>query len=299
MVTIVGTGALATLFAARLGAAMPVAILGSWCEALEALSRDGAWLEESGGTRVSRVTASSEPAAAVVSAVAFILVKSRRTPEAARMLGAFLAPDGIAVSLQNGLGNLETLAEAVGAARVVAGSAQVGATLLGPGRVRHAGGNRIRLEDHPRAEEVARLLTAGGFEVEIGGTAASLLWEKLAATAPLLPLTALLGVVNGEVLARPSAAALLAAAAAEVHAVATACGIALPAGPPEAAARRVAEATASNVSSMLADVRRGVPTEVDRINGAVVRAARSVGIPAPVNETLGRAVAALAEGGRA
>ncbi|MFI5180641.1 MAG: ketopantoate reductase family protein [Thermoanaerobaculia bacterium] len=293
--TIVGTGALATLVAARLGASGPVTVLGSWGPALEALSAFGAVVDSDGVSCVSRVTATSDPAAAAGTRVAFVLVKSHRTAEAARLVRRCLAPEGVAVTLQNGLGNVETLSDAVGPARVVAGSAEVGATLLGPGRARHAGGNRIRLEEHSRAGEVARLLSAGGFEVEVGGTAAEILWEKLAATAPLLPLTALLGVANGEVLDRPSAA-LLAMAAEELYAVAAAAGIPLPAGRPEAVARRVAESTASNLSSMLTDVRRGVPTEVDAINGAVVRTARALGLAVPVNETLWRAVHALGEG---
>jgi len=297
LVTIVGTGALATLFAARLGASGPVTVLGSWAEALAAFRERGALLETDEGMLRARVAATSDPSDCRGARVALVLVKSCETARAAAMIRSFLAPDGVAATLQNGLGNVETLAGTLGPERVVAGSAEVGATLTSPGRARHAGGNKIRLAAHSRAGEVARVFSEGGFEVETGGTAAGILWEKLGAAAPLLPLTALLGVTNGEVFSRPSAAALLEAAAREIVETAAAEGIALDAADPAGASRRVARATSANESSMLQDVRRGAATEVDAINGAVVEAARRHGIAAPVNETLWLAVRALGERG--
>lgn len=297
--TIVGTGALATLLAARLGAIVPVTILGSWAEALAAFRERGAILETEEGTLRVPVTATSDPADCRGAWLALVLVKAGATARAAGMIRSFLAPDGLAVTLQNGLGNTETLAGALGPARVVTGATEVGATLVSPGRARPGGGRRISLAAHPKVAEVEALLSRAGFEVSIVPDARRLVWEKLSATAPLLPLTALLGVTNGEVLRRPSAEALLDAAAREVVATATVAGIGLPAGDPGAAARRVALSTAGNVSSMLQDVRRGVPTEVDAINGALVAAAGRLGVPAPVNETLWLAVRALHERGTA
>jgi 2-dehydropantoate 2-reductase len=299
LVTIVGTGALATLFAARLGAIVPVTVLGSWAEALAAFRERGVLLETEEGTLRVPVAATSDPADCRGARLALVLVKAGSTARAAGMIRSFLAPDGLAVTLQNGLGNSETLAGALGPARVVTGAAEVGATLMAPGRARPGGGRRIFLAAHPNVAEVEALLAQAGFEVSIVPDARRLVWEKLSVTAPLLPLTALLGVTNGEVLSRPSARALLDAAAREVVATATAGGIELPAGDPGEAARRVALSTASNVSSMLQDVRRGAPTEVDAVNGAVVAAAGRLGVPAPVNETLWLAVRALDERGTA
>ncbi len=297
--TLVGTGALATLFAARLGAIVPVSVLGSWAEALAAFRERGATIETPEGSSCAPVDATSDPADCRGARLALVLVKAGATARAAAMIRSFLAPDGVAVTLQNGLGNSETLAAALGPERVVTGTAEVGATLVSPGRARSGGGRRIRLAAHPKVAEVEALLSRAGFEVSIDPDAASLVWEKLSVTAPLLPLTALLGVPNGEILRRPSAAELLDAAAREVVATAAAAGIELPAGDPGEAVRRVARATAGNISSMLQDVRRGAPTEVDAINGAVVAAARRLGVPVPVNETLWLAVRALAERGAA
>ena len=299
MVIVAGTGALGTLLAVRLGALESVTVLGSWKAALEAFSASGAELETAGGLLKAGVRATSDPAAAAGASIAFVTVKAPATAAAAAALRESLGPEGVAVTLQNGLGNLETLAATLGVGRVVAGTAEIGATLVRPGRARSGGGSRIRLAEHPRAAGAADLLRRAGFDVEIVPDARALLWEKLTATAPLLPLTALLGVANGEILRRPSAAALLAEAAREVAAVARAAGIALPEGEADAPARRVAKATAENFSSMLQDVRRGAATEVDAINGAVDREARRHGVAAPLNHAFALAVRALGEGSRA
>jgi 2-dehydropantoate 2-reductase len=230
--------------------------------------------------------------------VAFVAVKSSATARVADALRGALAPDGVAVSLQNGLGNVETLAAALGADRVVAGAAEVGATLLSAGRARAGGGNRIRLAG-PRAAVAAEALARAGFEVVLEGDARRLLWEKLVVAAAILPVTAVLGVPNGELLRRPSAVALLDEAAREAAAVARAAGVSLEGDDAAARARRVAEATAENVSSMLQDVRRGVDTEVDAINGAVEREAHRLGIAAPLHRFLALTIRALGERGAA
>jgi 2-dehydropantoate 2-reductase len=295
VVIVAGTGALGTLLAARLGAVTPVTVLGSWPAALAALSGDGATLETKGAVLRSRVRATADPEAAAGATLAFVVVKAPATARVGLALRRALAPAGLAVSLQNGLGNLETLADILGPERVAAGAAEVGATLLGPGRVRAGGGHVIRLANHARIAEAADLLRRSGFDVALEPDARTLLWEKLLVSASLLPVTALLGVPNGEVLRRPSAGALIDRAAREVAAVARAAGLVLPAGDPAAAARRVASATAGNVSSMLQDVRRGVGTEIDALSGAVAREAARRGLDAPVNATLALAVSALAE----
>jgi 2-dehydropantoate 2-reductase len=297
VVIVAGTGALGTLLAARLGAVTPVTVLGSWPAGLAALAENGASLESGGTVLVSRVRATADPASVTEASLAFVAVKSSATARVAEALRVMLAPAGVVVSLQNGLGNVEALAAALGPDRVVAGAAEVGATLLAPGSARAGGGNRIRLAEHARAAEAASLLRRGRFDVEMFPDARDLLWRKLAVSAPLLPLAALLDVTNGEVLRRPSAVRILEEAAREVAAVARAAGISLEEGEPEAPARRVAEATAENLSSMLQDVRRGVETEVDAINGAVEREALRFGIAAPVNRILTLAVRALGEGG--
>jgi 2-dehydropantoate 2-reductase len=123
-----------------------------------------------------------------------------------------------------------------------------------------------------------------------------LLWGKLAINAAINPLTALLGVENGALLERPAARVLLRELACETAAVAAALGIRLPQADPAAAAESVAQKTAANRSSMLQDIERGAPTEIDAICGAIVRAGEQAGVPTPVNRTIWRLVKAVEEG---
>jgi 2-dehydropantoate 2-reductase len=125
----------------------------------------------------------------------------------------------------------------------------------------------------------------------------SLVWGKLAINAAINPLTALLRIPNGELLARPSARSLMAAAAREAAAVATALGVRLAYPDPAAAVEAVARLTAANHSSMLQDVLRGAPTENDAICGPAVEAGERCGVSTPVLRTLGLLIKALEEGG--
>jgi 2-dehydropantoate 2-reductase len=292
---LVGTGAMACLFAARLAASgATVAMLGSWPEGLEALRQHGVRLEGvDGRVQAYPVRAVSDPRECAGVCCALVLVKSWQTERAAGQLKECLAPDGLALTLQNGLGNRETLEQALGVRRVVLGITTLGATLLGPGLVRPAGDGMVTLGNHPHVEATAEALRMAGFAVEIGPEPLSLLWGKLVINAAINPLTALLGVLNGELLERPSARALLASAVAEAVAVADAQGIRLPYADPVEAVEAVAHRTAANRSSMLQDVLRGAPTEIDAICGAIVQAGERIGVPTPVNRTLWHLVKSL------
>ena len=208
-----------------------------------------------------------------------------------------LAPDGLALTLQNGLGNAETLRQALGAERVALGVTTSGATLLGPGRVRPAGDGPVTIQQHSAVGPLSEILGAdAGFTVEFVQDAQALLWGKLLINAAINPLTALLGVPNGVLLQRPSALRLMAEAAGEAQAVAAALGVALPYSDPLETIRAVAQRTAENRSSMLQDVQRRAPTEIDAINGAIVRLGEQTGIPTPVNQALWLLVRALRQG---
>ena len=297
-ILIVGTGALANLFAARLArVGVQVTMLGTWPAGLAALAEKGVHLVEAGGGELSYpVRATADPGEAAPASLALVLVKSWQTARAARQLAACLAPDGLALSLQNGLGNRETLAAELGPERVALGTTTTGATLLGPGQVRPGGEGVVSLEAHPRLAPLVAMLEKAGFAVETAPDVDALLWGKLAINAAINPLTALLRVANGELLRRPSARTLMGEAAREVAMVAAQEGVALSFPDPVAAAENVAHRTASNRSSMLQDVLRGAPTEIDAICGAVVRAGEGHGLPTPVNRALWLLVRAVAEG---
>jgi 2-dehydropantoate 2-reductase len=298
-VLIVGTGALACLFAARLSAAgISVLMLGTWPEGISALAHDGVRLvDENGRENSYPVTVTSDPRVCQGSLRAMVLVKSWQTQRAAEQLNHCLDENGLALTLQNGFGNFEALCQSLGSARVALGSTTAGAHLLNPGVVKTAGEGIITLGVHARLKHLAELLGRAGFVVESEADINSLVWGKLIINAAINPLTALLHIPNGELLNRPEARALATAIAREAAAVAVAKGIELPYPDPVVAVEAIIRHTANNYSSMLQDVRRGAPTEIDAICGAVMRAGKQTGVPTPVIRTITLLIGALVSKG--
>ncbi len=294
-VLIVGTGALACLFAARLSeAGVRVVMLGTWAEGLRALRQQGVRLvDEQGSERAFEVQATDTPEDYSGVRYALVLVKSWQTARAAGQLAACLGRDGLALTLQNGYGNRERLAETLGESRVALGVTTVGATLLGPGRVRQAGAGRISLGESNALGTLPGWLGAAGFELSYVADTEALLWGKLVVNAAINPLTGLLRVPNGELLRREPARALMGEAAREAAGVAQAMGVHLPYADPVAVVEAVARDTAQNRSSMLQDLGRGAPTEIDAICGAIVNAGERFGVPTPVNRCMWQLVRAM------
>jgi len=268
---------MACLFAARLTAAgIPVTMLGTWPAGLQALREHGVTLVTGDGQETTfPVRATDDPSQCTGTTYALVLVKSWQTWRAAKQLDACLVSDGVALTLQNGVGNREALSQVLGAARVALGVTTAGAYLLGPGRTYLAGDGVTSLGIHSRLGPLASKLRAAGFVVENAPDPDVLLWGKLVINAAINPVTALLGIHNGELMVRPTARAVMVALAREAAAVAIAQGIRLPYPDPVVATETIARRTANNRSSMLQDVQRGAPTEIDAICGAVMRAQKS------------------------
>ncbi len=296
-ILIVGTGALATLFAWRLArAGYSITLLGSWQPGVRALREMGARLVDADGAERAfpvRVAERAEYCGRMEHAI--VLVKSWQTEAAARALSECLAPQGLALTLQNGLGNLEILEKNLGMQRVALGTTTTGATLLGPGLVKAAGDGPISLQTHAGLGPLASALRAAEFEVREVNDARSLVWGKLVINSAINPLTALLRVRNGELLDRPAARDLMRRLAEETAAVAEAEGVTLPFEDPATAVEDVARRTAANYSSMLQDIRRGAPTEIDAICGAITQVGAQDGVPTPLNEAYWLLVRALAQ----
>jgi 2-dehydropantoate 2-reductase len=223
--------------------------------------------------------------------VALVCVKSAGTAWAAEVAARILAPNGVAVTLQNGLGHLDVLARVLGAARSAQGVTSEGARWEGE-RVHRAGRGITYLAPHDRDPasrrllvELARLLERAGFPAQVSDDARGLAWRKLVANAAINPLTALLRITNGELLEH-KAAATADAVAREVAAVACASGVALTAERAPQVWREVARASGANRSSMLQDLERGRPTEIDAICGAVAREGQRLGVPTPLCSAL-------------
>lgn len=297
-ILVLGTGALACWFAARLAPHADVVMAGRWRAGLDALRAGGVILEEGGKQTSHPVEVVDYAANLPPIRLALVLVKAYQTEVAADALRRWLALDGVAVTLQNGLGNVERLANALGEERAALGVTTAGAMLVRPGHVMAGGPGPTRIARHPRTPPVINLLRAAGLEASGSEDALALAWGKLIVSCAINPITALLRVPNGRLLepeAKP-AWELACDAAEEADRVARSAGIALTAGEPRRELERVLRQTAENRSSMLRDVESHRPTEIDAINGAIVAEAERQRVPVPVNRVLLALVHALRPG---
>jgi 2-dehydropantoate 2-reductase len=286
-ILIVGTGAMASIFGVRLSRYADVTLLGTWEAGLAALQERGVRFVEFDGTEhTDPIRATSTLKECTGHRFALVLVKSWQTGRAARQLASCLAPDGVALTLQNGLGNLETLQEHLGGERVALGVTTVGATLLGPGHVRVGGEGPTYVVQDLRLLPITGLLQKAGFNVVFEDNLESMVWGKLVVNTGINPITALLDILNGELLESEPARTLLRNVAKETAEVARARGVNLPFDDPGEWVANVARQTATNRSSMLQDLRRGAPTEIDAISGAVVQEGERLGVHTPINATL-------------
>jgi 2-dehydropantoate 2-reductase len=294
---IIGAGAMGSLYGGKLAQAGAEVLLYDISRThVEAVNTSGLNIEELDGKKtVVRLKATVVPADLADADVLLIFVKSSATAAAARQFAALAKAGAIAVTLQNGLGNEQILREAFGAERTAAGVTSQGATFLGPGRVRHAGAGPTHLcmSDNAKLAPLVEALSKAGFETHLEKSIDSLVWSKLVINVGINALTALTGLPNGRLLDFPQTRALMGDLVAEAVRVAKARGVPLSYSEPLAMVYTVAEKTGRNRSSMLQDFDRRRPSEIDFINGAIVREAESLGLEAPVNRTVTRLVQAL------
>jgi 2-dehydropantoate 2-reductase len=282
--TIIGAGAMGSLLGYFLSQVSDVWLLDPWHEHVTQINSHGLRYEWGEHHDLRRINATTDPADIGTSEIALVLVKASMTEWAAEMadnLGCSLT-----VTLQNGVGNREVLADTLGDDRVGQAVTALGANLAGPGQVRHAGmGNTIFGSSPNRAlaEQLMYCFNQAGLPAEVSDDLDALVWGKLIVNVGINALTALLRVPNATLAEVPAATALVAQVVAEAVAVAAARGITLPYADPLAHVLSVARTTATNRSSMLQDVQRGVPTEISTINGAIVREGQRLGIATPVN----------------
>ena len=297
-VAVIGSGAMGSLYGAYLSRVAEVVLFDPWQAHVEAIRQNGLLLEELDGSQERfHLSATTDVAEVGEADLALIFVKSHQTRWAAEIAAQVLKPDGIALTLQNGVGNREILAEVLGEDRAVQGVTAHGATLLGPGHVRHAGRGPTHLALSPateaRVRQIAELFNQAGIEVHLSEDLDSLIWGKLLINVGINALTALLRVPNGQLVEVEPAREVMRRAVREAAAVAAALGIQLPYSDPVQRTEEVCRATAANRSSMLQDVLRGSPTEIDVINGAIVKEGKKLGISTPVNDLLWHLIKAI------
>ena len=204
-------------------------MLGTWKAGLGALRKEGARLVDKDGTEHRfEVQATDDPRKYQRVKHVLVLVKAWQTERVAGQLKECLADDGLVLTLQNGLGNREALAQSLGLSRVALGTTTTGATLLSPGLVRAGGEGMISIERHQALGPIEEALKSAKFNVNVVEDAQSLIWGKLVINAAINPLTALLRVPNGKLLESPSAREMMGRLAIETAQVAKREKIQLP-----------------------------------------------------------------------
>ena len=313
-IAVIGCGSLGSLFAARFAMAGNEIWGVTRSEAhREAIAEHGLVLQDGDQQTKVRIHACSELPSTIQSRAAhfdlvLIAVKSYDTEQVAAELVNILTPGTPVLTLQNGLGNAEALADQLPSHPLMVGSTTFGALQESAGVVRLTGrgecviGNweqsdsaTISNEASSRIQSIALLFEGAAIPCRIAADVRSVLWKKLAINAVINPLTALLGVCNGELIEssdgdlsfRKGVDKIANKVLSEILVVATSQHIVLPELEElHQDIRKVCRATAENQSSMFRDAQNGKQTEIDAINGAVVRIGIANGIEAVTNRRL-------------
>jgi 2-dehydropantoate 2-reductase len=249
--------------------------------------------------KVDRTNAPLRDGEAPVDA-AILTTKTPGTAWAAEIAAKILAPGGVALTIQNGLGNYEMLVEHVGRERAAVGVIYVGAQLSN-GELRATGPGKVELgrpsaaKSRATLDELAKLLRQGGMDVTVVDDAWPAVWRKVVTNAAVNPLTALIRRTNADLLADAPASRVADCLAREVARVATASGVSIADDEAVKQWRAMAALTGANRSSMLQDVEAGRPTEIDAISGAVAREGERLGVAAPLNQAMTLLVSSLGQ----
>lgn len=264
-------------------------LLSQWQQHVAAMQAHGLECERNGCVEQRRVRATIQLWDVGACDIVLVLLKAYQTPGAGERIRALLHERTLVITLQNGIGNRDILAHTLSAARVVQGVTMLGATMIGPGRVRHAGYGPTLFaqtdEDHDAMAALVKLFQAAGLPAEMRDDVETIIWSKLIINVGINALTALLRVPNGALVTAPSARSLVGKLVSEAAAVAQARGTSLPDDVLDRVFA-VATATGANHSSMLQDALRGNQTEIDTINGAIVREGERLGVPTPYNRII-------------
>ncbi len=274
-VSIIGPGALGCLFAARLADSGVQATLVDYkAERAERLSTSGVTVEGRNGT----LKATPAVALEVPEKQDLVIVLTKAYSTARLTL-----PSEVPVlTLQNGLGNVETLCDMVGSAFVLAGTTSEASTFLDEGRIRHVADGTTKLGSWTSCpvDLAESVLVKAGFTTEITDTPGQIIWEMVVISGGINPLTALLGVPNGKLLELREARQLIRDLVVEAAKVASTEGYRFSHSLVERA-EEVCRETADNISSMLQDVRAGRETEIEAISGEILRRAVTASLPTP------------------
>ena len=289
-IAIIGVGAMGSVYAALLAqGGHEVIAVDTWPEHVAAINTKGLRVEGASGDRTIKLKATTRAADVTAADLVIIATKDDGVTVAAHAALAMAKPDAPILTIQNGLGSADKVAEVVGSKRIMMGVVGgFGASMKGPGHAHHNGMEFVRLGEldggmSPRLDVVKKAWEQGGFKVLTFDDIHKMVWEKLLCNCTFSGPCALTGLRVGEVMANPSAWSIAAACASEAFHVARAKGIKLDFDDPIRYVRTFGEKIPGARPSMLLDHMAGRPAEIDNINGAIPREGAKLGIATPVN----------------
>jgi len=291
-IVVLGPGAIGCLVAAFLSKTKEdVWLLDKDKNRAHKLQSQGIFVEGMGNPWHAVVKVSADAKAIGEADVLIVCVKCYDTKTAIKSAKPCIGPNTYVVTLQNGLGNIENIGEIIGQERLLAGITNQGSTLIGVGKVRHAGKGetsigRIDGEFPVELRQIRDIFNKSGWETKISRDIKVLVWSKLVVNVGINVLTALTRLPNGKIVEYEGTRRLMRQAVTEAVKVAKRKRVKLLYDDPLAKVESVCEATSTNVCSMLQDVLNHRRTEVDYVNGVIVRHAQELGIAAPVNTVL-------------
>ncbi len=294
-IAIVGPGAMGCLFGGFLAeSGEEVWLLDRRKQRAEQITSSGLKIEGISGEHKVKVNVTVDPSRIGICDLVIYTVKSYDTLEAAKNTSPLAGEDTTLLTLQNGVGNVEALGEVFGRERIIGGVTSEGATVLGPGHIRHAGkgDTMIGPVSQPetglqgRLKNIVETFTKAGFSAKVSDNVRDLIWSKLIINVGINALTGITRLNNGRLVEFETTRQILKEAVLEAVAVTQAKGIKLTYPDPIEKVESVCVATGANVSSMLQDVLKRRKTEIDYINGAIVKEGKDLNIPTPVNTTL-------------
>jgi len=262
---------------------------------VEAINAHGLLLDMQGFKGHLPAKAATDATALAPPDLVLLCVKSADTEQAGRSLAGQLRPNTSLLSLQNGVDNAQRL-RAVTDHAVIAAVVYVGSEMAGPGHVRHHGGGDLVIGASPASEALAQTLEAAGIRTTISGDIEAVQWTKLITNCAFNALSAVAGIAYGPMMQVGGARDVIASSVQEAADVARACGVAIP---QDLAAQilKIPAAMPNQMSSTAQDLLRGKPSEIDFLNGYVVRKGAELGIPTPTNQAL-QVMVKLAERGK-
>ena len=300
-IAVIGPGALGSLVAGflKIKAKEDVWLVDKSAQRAKKIKEDGVKIEGISGNFQAKVSVTADPKEVGVCELVIVCVKSYSTEDACKEIKELVSAETYVMTLQNGIGNVQILNDYFGADRVIAGITNHGSTLLGVGNVRHAGkGDTIIGKSDGKVssalKNISALLTKASFETKISKDMDSVIWSKLIINVGINALTAITGLKNGALIEYDGTRELLRGAVQEAVKIVKRKRIKLAYDDPIQKVESVCKATQDNISSMLQDVLNKKRTEIEFINGAIVRQGKSSGIPTPVNEVLTNLVKTIA-----